>query len=263
MKKTEDKKQYFFVDEAGDPTFYNKYGKLIVGSEGCSKTLLIGLIRTSGPDSLRKAIFKLREEIKQDKYLENIPSIEKTLISFHAKDDSPEVREKFYKLISGLDFKAEFVVARKIESVFKSRHKGKENVFYDDIFAKLFERKLHKTKQNIIYYAVRGNKNRQSKITEALQTAILSFENKWKIKVESEVITYPQTPSGEPCLQIIDYMSWAVQRAFEKGEDRYLRFVEEKISFLVDIYDFKKYPKNFYSRSNKFDLTKISKLDSS
>ena len=54
--------------------------------------------------------------------------------------------------------------------------------------------------------------------------------------------------------------NWAVQRAFERGEDRYLKFVEEKISFLVDIYDFKKYPKNFYSRGNKFDLTKISPL---
>jgi hypothetical protein len=36
--KTEDilttpSNEYFFVDESGDPNFYNRYGKLIVGTE--------------------------------------------------------------------------------------------------------------------------------------------------------------------------------------------------------------------------------------
>lgn len=70
----------------------------------------------------------------------------------------------------------------------------------------------------------------------------------------------PQTPSGEPCLQVIDYINWAVQRAFEKKEERFFKFIEEKIVFLVDIYDIDKYPKNFYSQKNKFDLKKISPL---
>lgn len=69
-----------------------------------------------------------------------------------------------------------------------------------------------------------------------------------------------KSPRGEPCLQIVDYMNWAVQRAFVKNEDRYLRFIGEKIGFLVDIYDFKKYPNNFYNKKNKFDLKKISPL---
>ena len=40
---------YFFVDESGDPTFYNKEGKFIVGEEGCSKILILGFIRTGNP----------------------------------------------------------------------------------------------------------------------------------------------------------------------------------------------------------------------
>ena len=50
MKKELKKKLYFFVDEAGDATFYNKYGRLIVGEEGCSKILLLGFIRTEHPE---------------------------------------------------------------------------------------------------------------------------------------------------------------------------------------------------------------------
>lgn len=258
MQSKTNNKLCFFVDEAGDATFYNKRGRYIVGDEGCSKILLLGFIKTEDPKPLRKAIAELREEITKDRYLEKIPSLKKTMILFHAKDDCPEVRERFYKLIANLDFKAEFIVARKIESIFQKRHKGKENIFYDDLTIKLFQNKLHLAEENDIYFAVRGNKTRQEPLESAIQTAILTFENKWDTKVDSKVNVFPQTPSGEPCLQIADYMNWAVQRAFIKKEDRYFKFVEEKISFVADIYDFNNYPKNFYNKKNKFELTKTS-----
>lgn len=260
LKTQNDKINYFFVDEAGDPTFYNKYGKCIVGNEGCSPILLLGFIRTENPKSLRQAVAELRNEIGSDKYLERVPSLKKSLRCFHAKDDCPEVREKFYKMILKLDFKAEFIVARKKEAIFKKRHKGKPNIFYDDLIAKLFENKLHRAQRNVIYFEVRENKFRQEPLEDAIQTAILAFENKWKIKNSSEINIYPQGPTDENCLQIADYMNWAVQRAFIKQEDRYYKFIEEKVSYLVDIYDFDKYPKNFYSRTNEFSINKISPL---
>ena len=46
VQKTKQGKTTFFVDESGDPIFFNKYGKSIVGQEGCSKILLIGFIET-------------------------------------------------------------------------------------------------------------------------------------------------------------------------------------------------------------------------
>lgn len=254
------KTNYFFVDEAGDPFFYDKYKRYIVGKPGCSKILLLGLVRTMNPVSLRKAVLRLKEEISKDKYLEKIPSIQKTLKAFHAKDDCPEVREKFYKIIMDLDFKAEFVVARKIESVFRKKHNSKPNVFYDDLIIKLFQNKLHVAEKNFIYFAVRGNKIRQEPLQDAVQTAVLTFENKWNKKIDSQTEVLAQSPHGEPCLQIADYLNWAVQRAFIKKEDRYYKFIEDKISFLVDIYDFDNYPNNFYNRKNKFDINKISPL---
>ena len=70
----------------------------------------------------------------------------------------------------------------------------------------------------------------------------------------------PHTPVGEPCLQIIDYMNWAVYRAFAKQEMRYYHFVGDKVSLLVDRYDHAKYPKNWYGRGNPFDIKKVSHL---
>jgi len=221
---------------------------------------LLGFIKTEHPGILRNAVLNLQKEIIADAYYKNIPSIKKTAIAFHAKNDTPEIREKFYKLIVTLDFKAEFIVARKKESIFRKRHKGKESLFYDDLIVKLFENKLHLAEESNIYFAVRGNRTRQAPLEEAIETAKLNFESKWETSIDGKINIMPQSPVGEPCLQIADYMNWAVQRAFVKGEDRYLTFVEDKITYLCDVYDMDKYPKNFYSRSNKFDITKMSPL---
>lgn len=251
---------YFFVDESGDPYFYDREGNFIVGKEGCSKILILGFIKTQEPEVIRKAINELKEEIKRDEYLKEIPSIKKSLIAFHATDDCPEVREKVYKKIIQLPFKSEFIVGRKIESIFIKRHKRKPNLFYDELVTKLFQNHLHKAKKNIIYFAVRGNRARQEPLEDAIRKAVITFENKWKIKVDSEIQIFPQRPWGEPCLQVADYMTWAIQRAFVKKEMRFYNFVKNKISLIVDIYNFKKYPRNFYHKRNPFDVNKISPL---
>lgn len=248
------------MDESGDPYFYNRNGKYIVGKEGCSAILILGFIKTESPKELREAIYQVKNEIIKDSYIQSVPSLKKSLNYFHATDDCPEVREKVFKKIIGLNFKAEFIVARKIETVFRSKHKGKPNLFYDDLISKLFQNQLHSSKQNIVYFSIRTNRARQAPLEEAIQKAIFVFENKWKTKVNSEILVYPQTAKAEPCLQIIDYVIWAVQRAFIKKETRYFDFIGSKISLVADIYDFDRFGKNYYNRKNKLDINNISPL---
>lgn len=250
---------YFFIDESGDPTFFDRRGNFIVGEEGCSRILLLGFIKTKNPKLIRESLEKLREEIAEDEYLKSIPSIKKSIQCFHAKDDCPEVREKVYKLLKTMDFKAQFVVARKRLDIFKKRHSKNENTFYNEIATRLLENKLHQN-NNIIYFAKRGSKNRQKLLEQAVRSAVLNFESKHGLKIETNSEILVQVPTGEPCIQVVDYMNWAVQRAFTKGEQRYYDFVKNKISFICDIYDFDKYPNNFYSKSNPFEVNKISPL---
>ena len=260
MKKTELDHRYFFVDESGDPTFYNRYGKCIVGEEGCSKILILGFIRTENPKAIRLALSTLKNEISKDEYLKKIPSLAKSLLAFHAKDDCSEIREKVFKLIKTLDFKAEFIVARKQEVIFRKKHQSKEDKFYHDLTAKLFENKLHRAKKNSIYFAVRGSITRQELLDEAIDVAKKNFERKWATKIDTSILVYPQQPSDEPCLQVVDYMNWVIQRAFVRGEERYYDFIKEKISFLLDVYDNDKYPNNYYNEKNVFAVNKISPL---
>jgi len=260
MKKTLNNIDYFFVDESGDTIFYDRYGKIIIGNDGVSKILILGFIHTGNPQVIRQKIIELKKEIIKDPYLFEIPSLKKTSIAFHAKDDCPEVREKVYKSIMKLDFSAEIFVARKIPNIFNKKHHRNEKEFYDDLISKLFENKLHLAKMNKIYFSVRGSKIRQIPLEKAIEKSKQKFETRWHKKIDSNIEIQPQSPSGEPCIQVIDYVLWAIQRAFVKKEMRYYHVGEEKIKYLVDIYDTNKYPKNFYSKKNKFDIKKISPL---
>lgn len=251
---------YYFVDESGDSTFFDKKGKFIVGRPGCSPILILGFVSTTAPAALRSAIAALRQEIAADEYLQQIPSIAKSVRHFHAKDDCPEVREKVFKLLKSMAFKAEFVVARKRLDVFTKRHGRNENLFYNEIVARLFERKLHKA-HNVIYFSKRGSQSRQHHFQSAIQTALLNFEKKYQRTIETETKVYVQVPTDEACLQVVDYMNWIIYRAFTKGEMRYFTFLQEKVSFVMDIYDFENYPNSFYDkRKNMFHISKISPL---
>jgi hypothetical protein len=185
MKEPQPGRTFFFVDESGDPTFYDRKGNLIVG---------------------------------------------------------------------------EFVVARKIERVFRNSFGARETAFYDHLVSLLFQDVLHRYQRNTIYFAKRGSRDRQLPLSQAIRQGIQRFEQKWNHTVTSKFEVQAQTPSGEPCLSIVDYACWAVYRAFTRGEMRYYRTIEDKVSLLVDLYDTVRYPGNWYNRRNPFDITKITPL---
>jgi hypothetical protein len=144
MQKPKVGQSYFFVDESGDPVFYGPNGKCIVGQPGCSQVLILGYIETQDPHAIRESVLRLHREVTSDPYLKKFESMKKTAVAFHAKDDGPVVRYLFYKLISTLEFKAQFVVARKIEPIFRANHGGKQDKFYDYLVTVLFQNVLHR-----------------------------------------------------------------------------------------------------------------------
>jgi hypothetical protein len=260
LKRPEEGTRYYFVDESGDPFFFNRKGKAIVGKHGCSPILIMGFIETMKSKEIRKELSILRKGILEDPYLSEIPSMAKTKVAFHAKDDCPEVRQAVFRKLKDLEFKAQFIVARKIEEIFRAKFECNENKFYDHLVSRLFQDVLHRFKFSKIYFSKRGSKDRQKPLVDAINTAIWRFEQKWKTKVSHEIKFWvsAQLPSDEPCLQVIDYMNWAVYRAFVNSEMRFYRVVEDKVSLLVDLYDQDNYPNTWYSRRNPFDCKKIS-----
>jgi len=108
--------EHYFVDEAGDPVLFSARGKSLVGSAGCSRYFLLGLLDVTDPEALGRGLGSLRANLLSDPYFRGVPSMSanegKTALAFHAKDDLPEVRREVFAFLRthpGLRF---FAVAK-------------------------------------------------------------------------------------------------------------------------------------------------------
>lgn len=262
MKKTLAKKVYYFVDESGDSVFFDKNGKDLVKIGKVSNVFILGYMECDNPNSIHKSLDNIRKEIHNDQYLSAVPSLKKTLKHFHAKDDCPEVKEKIFKSIKNMDIKCFIIVARKNPEYFKSKFNCKKVDFYSYFVEKLFQDRLHLYSEIDIYFSKMGNVLREENMKRALENAKNKFQEKWNVSNPNKIRIFIQEPSQITPLQVIDYILWTVNRAYEKGEMRYFNYIKEKIIFILDIFDSQKYPKNYYGKRNEFDIKKISPLNS-
>ena len=156
MQEPEDIQMYFYVDESGEP-------RPILGRKGeanlprrrglVSKTFMVGYVETACPKLITSALSALRNEIAADEYLQGIPSLPSTLRSFHANEDCHEVKERVFKLLKQMDFKAYIIVARKDEALFRKKFSFDTQKLYEYLVAKLFEDRLHRCKRIDLYFA--------------------------------------------------------------------------------------------------------------
>ncbi|MGH9521618.1 MAG: DUF3800 domain-containing protein [Terriglobales bacterium] len=264
MQGAEDKPRWYFVDEAGDPAFYGKGKEIIVGREGCSRVFSVGFLRTHDPQLIRSKLADVRLEVLGDRYLKAVPSIQKSLRAFHAKDDCPEVRKLVFGAVEKMDFAVQVIVGRKVEYRFRGTHGGSQDRFYDDLVGRLFERQLHLSVKNTIVFATRGNKTRQHALRTAVEAGVQKFRRSYGEVPVTSVQVLTSQPAQEPVLQAVDYCLWTIQRAFERGEMRYFEFLREKIELVWDVFDVKKIQRQestIYDRKrNPFDIKKVSPL---
>lgn len=236
MKELKDGDLYFFIDETGDATFYSRKGKLIVGQNGCSKKLMLGFARLKhDPAIIREQIVALRQRVLQMPEYQKYRSIQLKQPAFHAADDPPEVRDMFFNLIAEFNFCAVFVVSQKDERTFKKLHDANTNRYYDDLVAQLVQNSLHRYNRNHICIAARGSSIRQKPLEDAVKLARQRFQEQTGIDRDTEVFVDVQSPNGEPCLSVIDYVGWSIQRAYETGDMSYFKRVEHKVSLIREI----------------------------
>lgn len=110
---------HYFVDEAGNLTFFNKCGQIIVGKPGASKCFMVGVVRLPDPVMADQALAELRTNLPADPRFQHIPSMQpsarKTALFFHAKDDYCEVRSEMFKLLPKLGAKVTVAIRRKMD----------------------------------------------------------------------------------------------------------------------------------------------------
>jgi len=114
---------------------------------------------------------------------------------------------------------------------------------------------------------------KQHALRNAVEACAQKFRDQFKGAEVTKINVETSQPAQEPVLQATDYVLWAVQRAFERGEMRFFEYLRNKIELVWDVYDFKKLKDRkrtkdkglsvIYKRTeNPFDIKKVSPLSS-
>ena len=261
----------YFVDEAGDGTLFSKKGRVIIGDSGCSRFFILGVLDIENPDSLSANLTKLRKNILADPYFMDIPSIQpkarKTALAFHAKNEIPEVRKEVYSLLrttAGLRFFAVVTDKLKVLEYVRQRnarnssYRYHPNELYDYLVRRLFKERLHKDEGYEICFATRGKSDRTAALSTALKAAKRNFFKKHAINNDAPINITPTNTAKTPGLQAADYFLWALQRLYERGEDRYLKYLWDSFSLVYDIDDKQNSRYGvFYSKRNPLNADAI------
>ena len=174
-------------------TLFNRKGKVLIGTEGCSRFFILGLMDIADTETLESDLKELRKQLLDDPYFSGVPSLKyeanKTALSFHAKDDLPEVRREVFLRLMKHELRF-FAVVRdksKVLDYVLQRNEGESdyrynpNELYDYMVRRLFRDRLHKDDQYQIYFAKRGKSDRTEALLEALKNARKNFSTKWGI----------------------------------------------------------------------------------
>jgi hypothetical protein len=256
-----------YLDEMGDSTFFGKGGLVNIGQEGVSLSFGMGIAKVKDDlIKVREDIRALQCQVENDPLFNSIPSVQKRMkkqgFFFHASQDPPEVRSIFLHYLHGLPCSSEHVVARKIPEIFARKHHGKEKEFYADILSHLIKTRLKREHRLVLNIASRGSSTHARNLEDALEKATARAGNKWgEDQLQGQAVFNVQSPVTEPLLCIPDYLNWAVQRVFERGEMRFYDYLREKIRLVVDLYDTDSYAgsKNYYDNKRN-PLTTRNKL---
>ena len=256
--------RHYFVDEGGDSTLFSKTGKTLVGTEGCSRFFILGLLDVPDPVALNDRFDELRARLMSDSYFKSVPSMQpdarKTALAFHAKDDLPEVRRDVFQILrdtEGLRFFA--VVADKLSALEYVRQRNKRepayryhpNELYDSLTERLFRERLHQSGGYDIIFSKRGKSDRTAALHRALESGRSRFVTQQEITSLASLNIAVATPKEHAGLQAVDYFIWALQRLYERGEDRYLTYLWQAFGLVHDIDDTRKTDYGVYYTQNK------------
>ena len=250
MQKQQTSIRYYFIDEGGDSTLFSSKGKVLIGSPGCSHFFILGLLDVPDPATLHQAFDDLRVRLMDDSYFNDVPSMQikarKTALAFHAKDDLPEVRRDVFRILrdtEGLRFFAVVADKWRVLDYVRQRNESTSdyryhpNELYDYLIGRLFKERLHQSSRYHIIFSKRGQSNRTAALRQALETAQNRFTKQQNATGDASLKVSVSTPKAQGGLQAVDYFVWALQRLYERGEDRYVKYLWRAFRIVHDIDD--------------------------
>lgn len=203
---------YIFLDESGDLGFNFAKRKT-------SKYFIITFLFVANKRVIERIVSKTHGELKK-KY-------KKRGGMLHSFSEKPIIRQRLLKRLAEKDCRIMAIYLNK-GKVYTRLHNEKDvlynyvtNILLDRICAK----KLIDISEPIILIASRKETNKF--LNENFKNYLCqSAKNNHKINLKIEI----KTPHEEKSLQAVDFVSWAIFRKYQSGDESYYNLIKQKIA---------------------------------
>lgn len=169
--------------------------------------------------------------LRRDLLWDNVPIPD----YFHATKDTPYVRDRVYEVLNQHDFEIYAQILEKSKAqrqIRESQHR-----FYKRAWYYLFRHTMRRIiprldDQLMVTTASIGVKKGQADFSDAIRDVL---EQTQKIDAGSWRASFCSSAS-DPLLQAADYCTWAIQRKWERGDERAYDRVRQKIKYEFDLW---------------------------
>ena len=141
-------------------------------------------------------------------------------------------RLRFYAVVRDKAALATFV---KQQNERDALYRYRQDKQYDFLVSQLFRQLRQMADETEICFARRGTKPRNDALERALEEAATLFEGRFGFRHPGRQTVVSSTPAETACLQAVDYFLWALQRFYERKEDRFLELIWPQVSEINDL----------------------------
>jgi hypothetical protein len=198
---------YVYADESGDFDFSPKGSKYFILTTIIARDLAVA-----------NQLQELRRELAWD-------GIDLRR-EFHAADDKQVVRNCVFDVIGGYDFRVDATILDKRKT--RPHVRSTDESFYQTAWyyhMKYLVPQMSKNEEQLLVIAASvGTKAKRQAFHDGIRDVMQQVSSGRHFK------TAFWPAATDPCLQIADYCSWAIQRKWENNDDRSYLLIKDKIS---------------------------------
>ncbi|MFA6551270.1 MAG: DUF3800 domain-containing protein [Patescibacteria group bacterium] len=234
-KRLRTENTWVFVDESGKPEIFSAKGENLVKKGCASKYLVLSSVRTKNQLILQQQVTDFKLQLLKENTLKNYFSSSYGLDNFHASNDFPEIKKRFYEFIRTLDIKINVMVVEKTKCY--SNLQTDPGRLYGFMAGQLLKDICHKAKHTEIVFSRKDSKLKLRKELEIeVERVRLNYINHHENLNNNFKLTYYHNPHyTHGGLQIADYISFAVFHVFENNNYEWFDLVSDKIGCIRDI----------------------------
>jgi hypothetical protein len=206
--------RYVFADEAGNFDFSNH--------RDASRYFILCTV-TADHCEVGDALLRLRRDLGwKGLHLDRV---------FHATEDPQAIRDEVFALLAGMDFRVDATILEKCKA---QPHLRDEAQLYKMAWYLHFKHVAPQVAGPTDRMFVAASSLGTKKQRRALHTAVDEVVRQVSRCQSHRVAFWPA--DSDPCLQVADYCTWAIQRKWERGDDRSHVLIASKIHSEFDVW---------------------------